>query len=786
MALNLGAVVMKLDADASGLISATNKANMALAGVGRMASNVGKQGLTALNNGVTATANIMKTTFVGGAVALVGGLVGATVASVKFNETMANVASLMPGATERVKELKAEVQSIAIETGKSTDDIGQGLYQVISAFGDTADSAKILGINAKAGMAGLATTVDAINLTSAVTKAYGDTSALAVQKASDLALMTVRLGQTTFPELAGSVGRVTPLMKQLGGSQEELFAVMATMTGVTGGAAEVSTQLSGALQSVMVPTKDTTALMKKMGFANGEAMVKSLGVQGSIKAMVDEAKKSGKPLQSYIGSIEGQVLALGLAGPQAEDYKKKLAEMANAAGATDAAFREQTSGINYFGFKMNQIKSKIEVFMQKIEDAFSPQLKDLADAVGGYFDKIDIDLILNAFQEIFQLVTSGGQEAMDGGMWIDQLFGSGTAEKISFISQKASEFYGFITSNTPESQAVLVGLAGVVGGAVVSAFALMAGGVILATWPFIAIGLAIGGLFYLFQTNLPLFAAAIVILGAILWAIFIPALWAKVTALYAAAGAWLALNLPIVGIIILIAIVVATVVWLWQNWNWIWPAIVAVAGMAWEAIKGFFAPIGRWFMDRFSEAWGGITRFFGGIGQWFGDRFSEVKGHFDSLMAKATAIKDGIVGAFKSMQSAVGDVLKGVVNSIISNLNNAIGGVNAVIRNIPDIPGVGKIPTIPKIPSFSSGVTNFQGGLAYVHEDEMLTNLPKGTDVLTATETSQVTGKAGGKDSQSKSEKHYHFHFEDIVVTDDKSKRDLVKSLKRIMQEEGI
>ena len=38
---------------------------------------------------------------------------------------------------------------------------------------------------------------------------YGDTSAAAVAKASDLALLTVRLGQTTFPELAASIGRVT-------------------------------------------------------------------------------------------------------------------------------------------------------------------------------------------------------------------------------------------------------------------------------------------------------------------------------------------------------------------------------------------------------------------------------------------------------------------------------------------------------------------------------------------------------------------------------------------------
>jgi hypothetical protein len=131
-----------------------------------------------------------------------------------FNAGMANVATLIPGNSERINELKGNVQDLAIETGKSTSDLSDGLFQTVSAFGDSAASAEILGINARAAAAGLATTTDAINLTSAVTKGYGDTSATAVQHAADLAFMANKLGQTTFPELAASVGRVTPLTRK--------------------------------------------------------------------------------------------------------------------------------------------------------------------------------------------------------------------------------------------------------------------------------------------------------------------------------------------------------------------------------------------------------------------------------------------------------------------------------------------------------------------------------------------------------------------------------------------
>jgi TP901 family phage tail tape measure protein len=304
-------------------------------------------------------------------------IVGAAAAAIKFstdfNASMANIASLGV-ASDRVAELKGNIQEMAVETGKSTDDLAGGLYQVISAFGDTADTASILEINAKAAAAGLASTSEAIALTSAVTKGYGDTSAAAVQQASDLALMTVQLGQTTFPELAASIGSVTPLAASLGVAQEELFAVMATGTGVTGNASAVSTQLRGVLQSLMAPTADMTALMKSMGYTSGEAMLQSEGLQGTIAAITAAAEASGTPLQKYIGSIEGQTLALALGGPQADAYAQKLAAMGDAAGATDTAFLAQTQGINAGGFAMQQLSIQATVIMQKLGDGLAPAL----------------------------------------------------------------------------------------------------------------------------------------------------------------------------------------------------------------------------------------------------------------------------------------------------------------------------------------------------------------------------------------------------------------------------
>jgi hypothetical protein len=240
------------------VIKAKNQASSALKDVAGDVAKVGKEAksVTEQMKGLGESMQGLGAGLTAGVTApIVAGFCLALKASTDFNAQMANVASLGI-ATDRVLEFKGVVQEMAVEMGKSTDDLAGGLYEVISSFGDTADTVEILRINAEAAAAGLATTQEAIALTSAVTKTYGDTSAEAVQHAADLAFMTVNLGQTTFPELAASIGNVTPMAKALGVTQEELFAQMATLTGVTGGAAEVSTQLRAVYQSLLQPTED--------------------------------------------------------------------------------------------------------------------------------------------------------------------------------------------------------------------------------------------------------------------------------------------------------------------------------------------------------------------------------------------------------------------------------------------------------------------------------------------------------------------------------------------------
>jgi len=319
---------------------------------------------------------------------LVGLSAAAIKASFDFNKAMANVATLIPGNIKLVKEMKAGVQDLAVAYGTSSKDIADGLYQVISAGFDVADAMKVTEISVKAAAAGMATTTDAINLLSAVTKGYGDTSIAAVEKVANLAFQTVKLGQTTFPELAQSMGRVIPISAKLKVSQEELFAVFATLTGVTGNAAEVSTQMAGVLRGMMKPTERMTELINKMGYATSAEMVASEGLVGAMRKLTSMTDGTAESVAKLLPRAEALVAWFAITGEQADVFDKKLEQMADSSSALDDAFKEMTEGVNKTGFSFQQLKQLTIVLLQKIGDELAPALGKIIATAKPLVEKI--------------------------------------------------------------------------------------------------------------------------------------------------------------------------------------------------------------------------------------------------------------------------------------------------------------------------------------------------------------------------------------------------------------
>lgn len=363
------------------LKTACSTADKNLAALGKTAKTAGKIAAGAMVAAATAVATLGT---------------AAVKSAAEYEAQLANVSTLLTGTeaevAARTAEIGDQVLEISNRTGVATADLTDGMYQVVSAFGDSADAAAILETAAKSAAAGNATTTDSINLLSAVTKGYGDTSAEAVQQAADLAFATVRLGQTSFPELAAGMGKVIPLASTLGLEQEQLWGAMATLTGVTGSTAEVVTQMKATMQAFLSPSKNMQAALKNMGYESGQALLESKGLQGSLDALKDAVGGNELAFAGLFSSVEAQTAVLAMAGNQAENLTSKTAEMYEATGAANTAFERQTNTLKY-DIKMiknlganflTQLGTNILPYVREFAEAALPVVSEALEKIGSY------------------------------------------------------------------------------------------------------------------------------------------------------------------------------------------------------------------------------------------------------------------------------------------------------------------------------------------------------------------------------------------------------------------
>lgn len=374
-----------------------------------------KNQTSGLARGVSTFAKTSAAALVGVTAAVVGAAATCGKQAADVEKAMAQTRTLLTGTADETKartaELTQDVMNISRVTGRASTEIAAGSYQVISAFQDTADTASILETATKAAIAGQAETVDTVNALAAVTKAYGDTSARAVTHVSDLSFETIRLGQTTMPELANGIQKASGSAAALHVSQEELYAGFATLTGVIGNTDTVGTALNTLYTKMLKPSKALSKAVESLGYKSAYAMVQQEGLGGTIKKLGQYAGGDATKFAALF-SMRDLKAAQGILNTM-NVYEQKLSELRDADGATDRAFMTSINNWNdMFGIASN----KVSVFAQQIGMKLLPYAKDfLSDAmpkIDGLMDTVlaGIDKIMPKIEALFKYLSQNGPQ----------------------------------------------------------------------------------------------------------------------------------------------------------------------------------------------------------------------------------------------------------------------------------------------------------------------------------------------------------------------------------------
>lgn len=374
-----------------------------------------KNQTSGLARGVSTFAKTSAAALVGVTAAVVGVAATCGKQAADVEKAMAQTRTLLTGTADetqaRTAELTQDVMNISRVTGRVSTEIAAGSYQVISAFQDTADTASILETATKAAIAGQAETVDTVNALAAVTKAYGDTSARAVTHVSDLSFETIRLGQTTMPELANGIQKASGSAAALHVSQEELYAGFATLTGVIGNTDTVGTALNTLYTKMLKPSKALSKAVESLGYKSAYAMVQQEGLGGTIKKLGQYAGGDATKFAALF-SMRDLKAAQGILNTM-DVYEQKLSELQDADGATDRAFMTSINNWNdMFGIASN----KVSVFAQQVGMKLLPYAKDfLSDAmpkIDGLMDTVlaGIDKIMPKIEALFKYLSQNGPQ----------------------------------------------------------------------------------------------------------------------------------------------------------------------------------------------------------------------------------------------------------------------------------------------------------------------------------------------------------------------------------------
>ena len=286
------------------------------------------------------------------AVGLVKGLENAigdiTAKYESFDKSMRAANTMAGKSGKELDNLKESVRELTKEVPVARDALANGLYQVISNGVPEDNWMEFLEKSARSSVGGMADLGQTVTVTSTILKNY----ALDWEKAGEIQdkiQLTTKNGVTSFEQLAAALPGVSGNASALGVSVDELMASFATLTGVSGNTAEVSTQLAAVFTALLKPSKEASTLAAEMGIQFDAASIKAAGGFSNFLTKLKDSvaaysAASGELEQSVMAKLFGSAESLRALGPLMGNLSEKFGEnvdaMVESAGTMDTAFEE--------------------------------------------------------------------------------------------------------------------------------------------------------------------------------------------------------------------------------------------------------------------------------------------------------------------------------------------------------------------------------------------------------------------------------------------------------------
>ena len=688
----------------------------------------------------------------------------ATMASIGFEDGMAKVSTIADTTKVPLGDLKKGILDLSNQTGISSEEIANNVYDAISAGQQTGDAVNFVSNSTKLAKAGFAEAGQSLDLLTTIMNSYG-LKAEDVTKVSDTLIQTQNLGKVTVGQLSADMGKVIPTAKSLGVNLEQVASGYAIMTSKGIKSAETTTYMNSMLNEL---GKSGTAANKALEKASGKSfpdLIKSGKSLGDILAMMEkDAKKSGKSLSDMFGSAEAGKAALVLSSKSGKEFNDMLGKMKDSAGSTETAFKKVDAATSQ-GLKkaLNSTKNALIGFGDVISPFISLVAKGLTTITKAIND-------MSGPQKTLVVGLGAGFVATNLAIGAFAKLAKGLSNNIKFMQKSCTAVKDYIKA-TKDGETKLVkfgkGIAKVsrnikdftvnIGKTALKGVKAFGKGILTVTKAVGKFAISVGKTAL---KGLKAFGKASLSVGKSLGKLTLAILknTAKLTKnglmwlgnkakMLACKGAQLAvtgatkamtlaqkgLNLvmsmnPIGLVIIALVALGAIFVTLYKKCDWFRNGVNAV----WAKVKNIFVGFANFFKGAFHRD---FTQTFGLLGvplnQFFGvvnAIWNGIKGVFNGVLTFLSGvftgnwkkIFSGLKEIIASIFGTIGGIIKAPINAAISGINSAIRAVNKISFDVPNwVPVFGGKHfgiNLPQVPALAEGGIVTKATMALVGE----------------------------------------------------------------------
>lgn len=281
----------------------------------------------------------------------------------KLDSIFTNIKTVTGKTKEEMLSFQKQVLAVGGRSTQGLEKTASAMYDIVGGVQDATLHIPMLEAAISLAEAGQADLTASTKGLISVMNAYK----FPAEKASfvsDVFTRSVSLGVGTMDEFVSSISPIAGLTSSAGITFEELGTSIAFMTTQGVSASMSATRLQAAIVALMKPNKTMEEAIRKTGYASGSAMLKELGLAGSLQVLSIALGNSQDKMAEALGSTEALQGAIALTNSTFTDFSKTYMEGLN--GITKASQKTQ---LESYEAKIARLNSAKEIFKQKVGSA---------------------------------------------------------------------------------------------------------------------------------------------------------------------------------------------------------------------------------------------------------------------------------------------------------------------------------------------------------------------------------------------------------------------------------